>query len=69
MDAIDSDNLTLLGWVRCASFYKFYNDDGLNPQPKLEDGLKTILFEMKDGKPCASGDGLTLDVSRVIVKE
>ena len=67
VEAVDFTDLTLLGWIDCASYYKLYNDDGLTTSPVLEDGLTRILVSTEAGKATAAGEGLTLDTSRVIV--
>ncbi|MBP3648221.1 MAG: alpha-glucosidase [Clostridia bacterium] len=68
VEQVDATHLTLLGWVRAASFYKLYNDDGYTTKPVLEDGLTTITLEVKDGKATAAGDGLTVDAGKVLVQ-
>jgi len=68
VEQVDASNLTLLGWVKAASFYKLYNDDGYTTKPVLEDGLTTITCEVVDGKVAAKGDGLTVDGGKVVVK-
>ena len=68
VEQVDFANLTLLGWVEAASFYKLYNDDGCTTKPVLEDGLTTITLGVKDGKATAAGDGLTVDAGKVLVQ-
>ena len=68
VEQVDATHLTLLGWVRAASFYKMYNDDGYTTKPVLEDGMVTITCEVKDGKVVATGDGVSVDAGKVVVK-
>ena len=68
VEQVDATHLTLLGWVRAASFYKMYNDDGYTTKPVLEDGMVTITCEVKDGKVVATGDGVSVDGGKVVVK-
>ena len=68
VEQVDATHLTLLGWVQAASFYKMYNDDGYTTKPVLEDGMTTIMLEVKDGVAVANGNGLSVDASKVVVK-
>ena len=64
---VDFTDLTLLGWIDCASCYKLYNDDGFTTSPVLEEGLRTIRCKAEGGRADAAGEGLRLDAAKVIV--
>ena len=69
VEQVDFTDLTLLGWVEKEASYQLYDDDGYTTKPVLEDGLHTITFTVADGKGVATGDGVTVDGGKVVVKE
>ena len=67
VEAVDFTDLTLLGWLDRDGEYVLYDDDGCAAAPVLEEGLRTIRCKAEGGKAAASGEGLRLDASKVIV--
>ncbi len=65
---VDSKHLTLLGWLTHGTAFTLYDDDGESAQIDFEKGLTLVDVQVKDGNATANADGLTLDVSRIIVK-
>ncbi len=65
---VDGKHLTLLGWLTHGTAFTLYDDDGESAQIDFEKGLTLVDVQVKDGNATANADGLTLDVSRIIVK-
>ncbi len=65
---VDGKHLTLLGWLTHGTAFTLYDDDGESAQIDFEKGLTLVNVQVKDGNATANADGLTLDVSRIIVK-
>jgi len=66
VDAVDSTDLTLLGWIGSDASYMFYDDDGLSTQVGLKDGLTEIAVKSNAQGTQAFGEGLTLHAGRLI---
>lgn len=69
VDAVDSKNLALQGWLDDQAIYALYDDDGYAPDVELSKGLTLIhVHRTKDGV-CATGDGLTLNTKLIVCDE
>ncbi len=68
VEAVNSKDLFLLGWVQGASSYQMYDDDGYTTKPELESGMTVIDVKVEGGMVAAEGDGLVVDGSKVVVK-
>ena len=66
VDAINSKDLTLLGWIGSEAFYDFYDDDGLSTRASLADGLTGIRVTSSAEETKAFGKGLTLGTDKLI---
>lgn len=64
---VDAKRLTLLGWLDRGTAFTLYDDDGETTNIDLAAGLTLVDVQVKDGKVLAKGDGIALDVSRIIV--
>ena len=67
VDAIDTANLTLLGWLDGDVALTLYDDDGVTRDVPLEDGLTTVRVTVEDGRARADADGRRVDASRLVI--
>ena len=64
---VDAKALTLLGWLDHGTAFTLYDDDGETTAIDLEAGLTVVDVQVKDGQVTAKAEGISLDVSRIIV--
>ena len=67
VDAVDSGDLTLLGWLDGNAQTSLYDDDGVSTAIDLDAGLKPIAVTLRGGKAQASGEGLTLHTEKLVL--
>lgn len=67
VDAIDSRELTLLGWLDGDAAYRFYDDDGQTTRVSLEEGLHELRVTVREGRAEAAAEGFTLNADKIIL--
>jgi len=67
VDAIDEENLMLLGWIDGGVQLPLYTDDGLTTDIDLEKDTTVITVTVENGAAVASAPGCTIDASKVYV--
>ena len=68
VEGIDSDNLTLLGWLTGDTAVTLYDDDGLTTSPVLEQGLTTIAAVVRGGTVTVQAEGKQVSAAKLILR-
>lgn len=68
VEGIDSDNLTLLGWLTGDTAVTLYDDDGLTTSPVLEQGLATIAAVVRGGAVTVQAEGKQVSAAKLILR-
>lgn len=67
VEAVDSSDLTLLGWLTHDASCTLYDDDGVSTDVSLEQGLKRIAVSVDNDRARAAGKGCRLHTSRLVI--
>ncbi len=67
VDAIDTRELRLLGWLDKDTAVTLYEDDGFTPSPKLDAGLREIQVWAKGKRAEAASRGMPVEAADVVI--